>query len=178
MFLSSYCKTRNGRRYGPYQVLRISTGYGKHTSLQIRKGLSPMETIMLHPSRAAGFFEKEEEWKNRKRASSPRPEKELLAGQGRSPIPKPVAEILKAAGWNMQGKRMLKSRDRFLTLSAAKVRFSLLNESDRARIGSAENLLELSTQANKLQKSANARGIKGGTFDKCFEEALADLVHP
>ena len=171
MFQSSYYKNRNGKRFGPYQVLRISTGYGRLTSLQIRKGLSPMETIMLHPSRAADFFQKEEEWKNRKRASSPRPEKEHFAGQGRSPIPKAVAEIIKAAGWNRQGRRMLKSRDRFLTLSAAKVRYSLLNNNDGARIGSAENLLELSILANKLQKSSNARG-RGVTFDQAFAQCL------
>ena len=174
MFQSSYYKNRNGKRFGPYQLLRVSTGYGKHVSLHIRKGLSPMETIMLHPSRAADFFEKEKEWKYRKLASSPHPEKKIFAGQGRSLIPKPVAEIIKAAGWNMQGRRVMKSKDRFFSLDAARIRYSLGDEKFRAQIGSPERLLELCLQARSKLKSANALRLKKVTFDSCLAEAISE----
>ena len=174
MFQSSYYKNRNGKRFGPYQLLRVSTGYGKHVSLHIRKGLSPMETIMLHPSRAADFFEKEKEWKYRKLASSPHPEKKIFAGQGRSLIPKPVAEIIKAAGWNMQGRRVMKSKDRFFSLDAARIRYSLGDEKFRAQIGSPERLLELCLEARSKLKSANSRGQRGVTFDQAFAQCIQE----
>ena len=176
MFLSKYYKTYKGKRYA-YQAARISLGHGRHISIHLRKGLSLFETLASDIPRATAFFEREQAWEDKKRANSKGAYRNVLDGQRKSLIPKPIAEILNAAGWNRQGRRMLRG-PRFFSLEAARVRYSLGDEKFRTQIGSPERLLELCLEARSKLKSANALGRKGVTFDSCLAEAISEQPAP
>ncbi len=84
---------------------------------------------------------------------------------------------LAGAGFRIgpQGK-LVRMRDSFFTQPAAACRFLLMDPALKATLGSAGNLLAAEIRADSILHSARRKGLKGVTFESCFQHVLDDLL--
>ena len=87
-------------------------------------------------------------------------------------IPMMLRPLLASAGYRAVYGRLRRDWSVYLSAEAATVRFSLMDESAKASVGSPARLLEACVKAYSMLKSRN-RMSTPASYDQCLAEALA-----
>ena len=94
------------------------------------------------------------------------PDKAVNEPREKSFYPKSLKFILESAGYGVFGPKLRRGK-KFLSKSAARVRFDLLDKESREMIGSPGNLLRINMEALSLLKRRNRYGMKT-SYQKCM----------
>ena len=172
MYLSSYYKTVKGKKYGPYYAIKESLGYGRQVTLSLRRDMPPLEALAGGHPNAPTFLRKRAEWLDKKQKLNMESNSVPVLPR-RTAFSPVVAELLKAAGWNLQGRRLQRSRKTYYTPAAAAVRYEMLDPDSKALVGSVQGLRLLEEKARSMMKKASSKHISGFSF----EHAMATLIH-
>lgn len=173
MYRMVYYKKIGNKVYGPYQCLRISMGYGRQKTLSLRTGASVMDCLLSNPFRTDEFFKIRDDWlKQRQSRAAKTPTTSLCGKKRKRAFNKPILELLKSAGFSVQGRRVSRNNKKYFTQESALIRFSILSDEDRVMVGSPQGLLELELKALKLLKILAARGQKGCSYEKSLATTI------
>lgn len=174
MYVETSFKKVGAKLYGPYLILRLSMGRGRKSSLFVRKGFTPFEYLVHAPLKGADFFEKADKYHaERDKAMGKVPDIKRRIANMHSSQRRMIKSILESAGYSVRGKEIKRNKKTFFTPEATRIRYSLLDDISRERVGgSPEELRMLCLEAHSKMKSANARGKKDVTFENCLVQCL------
>ena len=158
-YLERIDRRYRGRRH-PYYFLTVrNNGRRKRKYIRFRDVLDVMDIL---------------EMQKRKKRQGKEPDRRVSEPRDRSFFPRHLKIILNAAGYSVCGSALERGKN-FLSKSAARVRFGLLDRESRERVGSPENLLRINTEALSLLKRRNRYGMKT-SYEQCVSDVIDDFT--